>query len=232
MAWFGPVGECGCCECYCDDDPSVVAPVISGNLSVKTTISGMPASFEYYDIKGHFGGLLAFYARYVVTGLDQLNGTYFSDITKQGCNLLADSFSDVITITVDRYRRGHTGAFTECDWDDEIYESTYEPNFELTINSIGSMGMVSLLEFTASPSVPPFALWAFPELFAKTILRCSKGYDMYEATDTDTFKTQTYSLNSGEVWIQTVTRMECGNSGPDLSSGYVIGSIESEIVVV
>lgn len=230
--WFGPVGECGCCECYCDDDPSVVAPVISGNLSVKTTISGLPASFEYYDIKGDFGGAFAFYARYVVTGLDQFNGTYFSSITRQGCGLVADFFSDVISITVDRYRRGHTGAFTDCDWDTEIYESTYEPNHQISIGSIALTGILSAIAFATSPDVPLFASWAFPELFARTVLRCSKSYDMYEATDTTSFKSQTYSVNSGDIWLYAGTRMECSNPGPDLNNAYVIGSIESEIVVV
>jgi hypothetical protein len=232
MAWYGPQGDCGCCQCYCEDDPSVVAPVLTGNLAIRTTISGLPSSFQYTSITQGFAGVGAFYARYVVAGLDQINGTYFSTLSKSGCGFLAEELAEGFTLTVDRYRRGHTGAFVFCDFDAEIFESTYSPNFELLMNWQGGLGGVSRLALTTSPAVPPFALWAFPDLFAKTILRCSKNYDMYEAEDTEIFKSRDYAVNSGQVWIQATTVMDCGNSDPDLSAGYVIGTIESEIVVV
>jgi hypothetical protein len=198
----------------------------------------MPSSIEYFYVIGGIGGINATYSRYVATGLNQLNGTYFADLTKTsgGClNGVSTPVIESISLTIDRYRRSHTGSFTACDFPSgtEFLESTWEPNYEVTVDWTGGMGGISTVLQATSPSFPPFAGWLDLKILGQTILRCSKAYDMDEADDTNTtLPGLTYYLNSGEIWLVSGSQNNCGTSGAVLSPYYLAGTIASDVVAV
>lgn len=99
--WFGPRGDCGCCEpelCSC----AGTGPDYVGFDQIKVTISGLPSSLAYS--KGVYRNpscpgtpsLGYFFADHDILGLDALNGTHFFDVPHYTPSKCIDNTADIL----------------------------------------------------------------------------------------------------------------------------------------
>ncbi len=90
MAWYGPSADCGCgCRCQCPHDPGQFSEKFAGTPTLKVVVSGLPPVLEHTYIQVRNNSFeftnTIYYSK--LTGLDQLNGTYFFELIKSqsGC---------------------------------------------------------------------------------------------------------------------------------------------------
>lgn len=234
--WFGPSEDCGCCRCVCDDDGSATSDRFIANAA-KVVISGLPSLFEWLDVST---SPFLEYNIYKLSGLDALNGTYFMPLKlyTSGCIFEQESpLSEFEDLSLAQSGRAHADPLFNpiCTWEDEVEGITYIPRVLLTIDYVTSIGPTAILETIIRPDKELDDPGEGPmQLFAKTVLRCSKQYDMYEATDTATPWPggESYPVSSGEIWITGPNRRSCSAGGNVLNPYYVVGSIESELVTL
>jgi len=126
MGWHGPRGDCGCCGCECFADPGFFSRSFIGTPTVKVVVSGLPATIDhsYVQVRANSFEFVNRIFRTVISGLDQLNGTYFFEMTKKGSCVRNASGEEVYTTTFQRVESSVAPGASPCNPSVLIDETT------------------------------------------------------------------------------------------------------------
>lgn len=228
--WFGPRGQCGCCEivCGCESDSTVPSPAFTGTPTFRITLAGLPATYEWSD----FIGRIFFREKndFTLTSLADANGTYFVELQKRNDFCINESAAVGFATTIS-YTRGRNTIFSDVP-DICVPTSTTSSSTLSTLSfSVAAVGgFFSLIIVGGLPD--------YYQIKGQVEMSCP-DYDPSTSPNTNSINggfsaSQFWPRSSGEIKIQrrAITTADCGYPLED-ATGVIfetIGTISVELL--